>query len=63
MAPNNFVVQGTSSMVKVILITTKYVNQNVFGHIFLSSQPFSMIQGVKLQGLCVETRGYRSRDR
>ena len=36
-APNNFVAQGTSSTVKVILIMTKYVHQIVLGHIFLSS--------------------------
>ena len=62
-APNNFVAQGTSSTVKVIPIMTKYVHQNVFGHIFLSSQPFLMIQGAELEGLCVETRGHGLRDR
>ena len=54
-APNNFVAQGTSSTVKAIPIMTKYVHQNVFGHIFLSSQPFLMIQGPKLEGLYVGT--------
>jgi hypothetical protein len=58
-----FVAQGISSTIKVILITTKYSHQNVFGHIFLSSHPFLMIQGAKSMGLCVLSLGYSVRDR
>ena len=37
--------------------TPKYSHQNVFSHISLSSQPFLMVQGLKLMGLCVGPRG------
>ena len=55
--PNIFVVQDISSTITVPQIMTTYSHQNVLGHISLNSQPFLMVQGANLMGLCVGVWG------